>query len=255
MKKRTADKFWFPWWPDKWIFGSVRIEFTPAERGIWVDLLSLASKDDGHIRANEETPYPILQLSGMLLIPEEQLINAIEKFIETEKLIRTECGTLYVSKWDKYQFSDRHRRRVEDTMSENSDTMSEKKTPIIYNSKLNKNILNKNKEEKNKTAPNDKNPSKPTVKIFFDFDSNCWNGIEEKDMDLWKETYPAVDIEHELLEMADWLISNPAKRKSNYRAFISRWLSKEQDRGGSQRGIRNKPSAIDSWVPPEERAK
>ncbi|GAI03977.1 unnamed protein product, partial [marine sediment metagenome] len=56
MKDRTTDKFWFPWWPDKWIFGSVRIEFSPAERGMWVDMLSLASKDNGHIRANEETP-------------------------------------------------------------------------------------------------------------------------------------------------------------------------------------------------------
>jgi len=143
MKKRTADKFWFPWWPDKWIFGSVRIEFTPAERGIWVDMLSLASKDNGHIRANEETPYPLQQLSGMLIINESDLNSAIEKFIKTEKLSRTESGTLYVTKWDKYQFSDRHRRRVEDTMSEKMDTMAEKQTPIIYNSKE-----HKNKEEK-----------------------------------------------------------------------------------------------------------
>ena len=87
MKKRSPDKFWFPFWPDKWIFGSIRIEFNPAERGIWVDLLSLASKDDGHIRANEETPYPLKQLSGMLIIPEEELSAAIEKFIKLKKLI------------------------------------------------------------------------------------------------------------------------------------------------------------------------
>ena len=144
MKKRTPDRFWFPFWPDKWIFGSIRIECSVAERGIWVDLLSLASKDDGHIRANEETPYPLRQLSGMLLIPEDELHSAIEKFIELEKITRTETGTLYVIKWDKYQFTDRHRRRVDCEMSENSDIVSEKKTPILYNK-----ITNNNKKEDN----------------------------------------------------------------------------------------------------------
>ena len=35
--------------------------------------------------------------------------------------------------------------------------------------------------------------------------------------------------------MADWLKSNPEKKKSNYRAFISRWLKKQQDQGGSDK--------------------
>jgi len=142
MKKRTVDRFWFPWWPDKWIFGSVRIEFTPAERGIWVDLLSLASKDDGHIRANEETPYPLQQLAGMLIIPEDELNKAINKFIESGKLTQKESGTLYIAKWDKYQFTDRHKRRVENEMSGKTDTIAGKKDAI-----LNKNTLNKNKIE------------------------------------------------------------------------------------------------------------
>jgi len=144
MKKRVPDKFWFPWWPGKWIFGSVRIEFNPAERGIWVDLLSFASMDDGHIRANEETPYPLQQLAGMLIIPEKELDAAIKKFIKYKKLTRTKTGTLYVTKWEKYQFSDRHKRRVEGEMSEEEDMVSPKKDAIIYNSTLNNNKLNNN---------------------------------------------------------------------------------------------------------------
>ena len=123
MKKRVPDKFWFPWWPGKWIFGSVRIEFSPAERGIWVDLLSFASMDDGHIRANEDTPYLLQQLSGMLIIPEKELEAAINKFIKNKKLTKLKSGTLYVTKWEKYQFSDRHKRRIEDSVEpqENED--------------------------------------------------------------------------------------------------------------------------------------
>jgi len=148
MKDRTTDKFWFPWWPDKWIFGSIRIEFSPAERGIWVDMLSLASKDDGHIRANETTPYPIQQLAGMLIIPENILIEAIEKFIKYEKITRTKQGTLYVTKWDKYQFTDRHKRRINAEMSEESDTMSAEKDAIL-NKSIENNITENNKKEDN----------------------------------------------------------------------------------------------------------
>jgi len=158
MKERSTDKYWFPWWPDKWIFGSIRIECTLVERGIWVDLLSLASKDNGHIRANEETPYPIQQLSGMLIIPEDNLKSAIDKFIKNKKLSREKNGTLYVTKWEKYQFCDRHKRRIEKEMSEKSDTIAKKKDPIIYNNTIKnnkiknniKNNINKNKNLRHK---------------------------------------------------------------------------------------------------------
>lgn len=73
-------------------------------------------------------------------------------------------------------------------------------------------------------------------KIHYDFETSKWKNITEKDMKLWAEAYPACDIKHELLAMADWLESNPEKKKSNYRAFISRWLKKQQDQGGSNKG-------------------
>jgi len=143
MKKRVPDKFWFPWWPDKWIFGSVRIECTPAERGIWVDLLSLASKDNGHIRANEETSYPLQQLAGMLIIPENQLKDAINKFIKCGKLTKNKNGTLYITTWEKYQFSERHKRRLESEMSEKTDTMADDKDAILNNNTVNNNKVDK----------------------------------------------------------------------------------------------------------------
>jgi len=81
--ERDSKMKWFPFWTDKWIFGSMRIECTIIERAIWIDLLALASKDNGFIRANEETPYLITQLAGMLVIKEDQLRNAIHKFIRS----------------------------------------------------------------------------------------------------------------------------------------------------------------------------
>lgn len=47
--------------------------------------------------------------------------------------------------------------------------------------------------------------------------------------------YPAVDVAQELRTMTGWLIANPTKRKTKtgINRFINSWLSKCQDRGGS----------------------
>lgn len=47
--------------------------------------------------------------------------------------------------------------------------------------------------------------------------------------------YPAVDVAQELRTMTGWLIANPTKRKTKtgINRFINAWLSKCQDRGGS----------------------
>lgn len=47
--------------------------------------------------------------------------------------------------------------------------------------------------------------------------------------------YPAVDVAQELRTMTGWLIANPTKRKTRtgINRFINAWLSKCQDRGGS----------------------
>lgn len=55
---------------------------------------------------------------------------------------------------------------------------------------------------------------------------------------LWKDTYPAVDVEQELKRMTAWLDSNPTRKKTRRGIvrFINTWLSREQDRGGTRAG-------------------
>lgn len=54
---------------------------------------------------------------------------------------------------------------------------------------------------------------------------------------IWREAYPAVDIEAELRRMASWLDSNPTRRKTRRGIcrFINTWLARTQDRGGNGR--------------------
>lgn len=124
MIKRTS-RNWIPFWGDKWLFGSMRQEFDVAERGIWWDLMPIAMKDEGFIRANEDTPYLTQQLAGMLIIPEDLLERTIEKFIEKGKYTRLENGTLYITNWNKYCFTDRHMRRFEEESEGNEEQPSQ----------------------------------------------------------------------------------------------------------------------------------
>ena len=76
-------------------------------------------------------------------------------------------------------------------------------------------------------------PARPP-QPFFSFDEKAWINITGEDLARWDKAYPAVNVIQQLTEMEEWLLSNPDKRKKNYRAFITRWLSKEQDHGGDK---------------------
>jgi len=80
--------------------------------------------------------------------------------------------------------------------------------------------LRKNKERSTSTA------------IDFDFSKRGFINILPEDIAGWKEAYPACQIETELKRMVEWILSNPTKRKKNYRRFITNWLARTQEKGG-----------------------
>lgn len=241
MIKRKVDKFWFPWWPDKWIFGSMRIECTPEERGIWVDLLSLASKDDGFIRANEEIPYPIEQLSGTLMIPQETLTNAIEKFINLKdkngngKLTRTKEGTLYVTKWEEYQLSRTAKHYAEKGRGEQNGSHSEEKCKPYY-SKLNESKLNYNKEDEEILTLLSKVKNYP---LNNEKDLGFIKGL--------KTEFPDVDILEKIKQITINWLKFPLTKKSRPRVQIRRWVTNEQK--WQKEGQQERKVGISTHVP------
>lgn len=76
--------------------------------------------------------------------------------------------------------------------------------------------------------------------IHFDFEARKWINIKIEDKSGWLAAYPACDIDLELYKMREWLLANPDKRKKNYRRFIVNWLTRTQDKGGSEK-IRRHP--------------
>ena len=224
MKERSTSTVWFPFWADKWIFGSVRIECTLEERAIWIDLLSFASKDNGHIRANEETPYPLMQLSGMLIIPEDKLKGAIEKFIKIGKLKRDKNNTLYIVKWDKYQFSDRWKREKEkeaDSRGSSEKTEHPSKKPAVYNTIQKNTIQNNSIEEERDINPIERKILNELKKVK-DYPYNFTDTIEYI-RELIVE-FPDIDILDEIQKKVAWWRDNPLTKKSNPHLQLRNWF-------------------------------
>ena len=48
------------------------------------------------------------------------------------------------------------------------------------------------------------------------------------------EAYPDVLVAQEIDRAKLWLEANPAKRKTNVRRFLTNWVSRQQERGGSR---------------------
>lgn len=60
--------------------------------------------------------------------------------------------------------------------------------------------------------------------------------VYSEQMREWAALYPAVNIEQELRNMVGWCKANPSKRKtaSGIMRFITAWLAREQNKGGSR---------------------
>lgn len=68
-----------------------------------------------------------------------------------------------------------------------------------------------------------------------------WQGITDADRQEWAAAFPACDVAGELARATAWLRANPNKaHKSNWRRFFVAWLTRSQDRGGTNRtaGVR-----------------
>ena len=79
-------------------------------------------------------------------------------------------------------------------------------------------------------------PSSEPPVITLPLNDGSEYSVTESDVEGWNISYPAVDVMQQLRNMREWLLSNPTRRKtkSGVRRFITTWLAREQDRGGTR---------------------
>ena len=81
-----------------------------------------------------------------------------------------------------------------------------------------------------------------------------WQGIEDVDRTEWAAAFPACDLAVELAKAHAWCKGNPAKaHKSNWRAFLVRWLNTAQNSGGTHRTAGNRQGTGPPPTPPERK--
>lgn len=77
--------------------------------------------------------------------------------------------------------------------------------------------------------------SQPHSAVSWNADAG-WQGITDADRQEWRQAYPACDLTAELAKATSWLKANPTRaHKSNWRKFVVGWLTRSQDRGGTNR--------------------
>ena len=70
-------------------------------------------------------------------------------------------------------------------------------------------------------------------KIFFNFDTLCFENITVDQVKLWESAYPDVDVVDVVTKKIPvWLDANPEKAKhyKNWKKFLTNWLSRQQAR-------------------------
>ena len=89
--------------------------------------------------------------------------------------------------------------------------------------------------------PRRRKRSQPADAVRWDSESG-WQGITDADRQEWAAAYPACDLTAELAKATAWLKANPTRaHKSNWRRFIVSWLTRSQDKGGTNRTAGNRP--------------
>ena len=91
--------------------------------------------------------------------------------------------------------------------------------------------------------PKRRKRSQPAGGIAWTADAG-WQGITDADRTEWAAAYPACDVAGELLRATSWLKANQSKaHKSNWRRFVVSWLTRSQDKGGTNRTPGVRPDA------------
>jgi hypothetical protein len=86
-------------------------------------------------------------------------------------------------------------------------------------------------------------PAKP--KVAWTAEAG-WTGITDEDRREWAEAYPGAVLAQELAKATAWLKANPSRAgRRNWRAFVVRWLSKCQDKGGTNRETGKRPEDVE----------
>lgn len=253
-----AKQPYIKWYPSDWLSSKKRAMMSYAERGMYIDLLNYSH--GGGLPDDDE------QLRRLLGVDEATFKGASSNLRACFKRIG---NRLYNERWleeeRKYEkFIEGARQGGVNSGKSRNEAEKTSKLPSSYlastfegsakQSYLESNLELETKKALNTFAPEDsknESPTPPTKeKIFFNPDTQLIENISEQQIDIWKRTYPACDVNAEILKASAWQSANPKKLKKDYKRFLNGWLSRCQEYGGTPGYcVSNKLSATTYYDP------
>lgn len=171
-------------------------------------------------------------------ISKKSIEAAIDKLASVGLIVKYEVDGrpyLYFPTWEKHQrVRNKHRKYPEPTDENICRSFDGQATASCQpESNIESNI------------ESNMNPNVSTV-LTLTLNDGSEYGITQDDIEEYKKTYPAVDIEQQFRSMRQWCKDNPTKRKTKtgIRRFVNSWLEREQnkphlhnDKPSDQQGI------------------
>ena len=209
------------------ISNSIRM-LTPLEEVVFIHII-LSCDDFGRFYADPDI------LRGQLFpgrnISVKQVEDSLAKLEEQDMVIRYSCeGLMYLQlvNWLKYQ-----KPRAKESKYPNPPAHADKVPP-------------EPPESEESEQPEDPQKSTPEFISIILNDGSLYP-VTVAAVERYEKLYPSVDVRQELRNMVGWSESNPTKRKTKngIARFITSWLSRKQDSGGTNGIQPRKPSVVE----------
>ena len=151
----------------------------------------------------------------------ERILKTLKIEQQIEQQADSRCRLVTLVSWDRFQFIEQ----------QNGQQVDSNRTAIEHTQECKNERMEESKdisESKDSSCPERKIP--PAPKVGFDQDAHKFTNLDMKIVDLWQETFPAIDVIGEMKKAVAWLLANPKNRKSNYQKFLVSWFSRAQDK-------------------------
>jgi hypothetical protein len=253
---------WMKFYPSDWKGDSALRTCSVAARGVWIDILCAmhTSAKRGYLILPTGAPMHAGHIARMIGIPEAEMLPLLTELEQAGVFSRDANGAIYSRRMVRDETvlqtnrangslggnpmlrrgdnppdnppdnsGDKARSQKSDVRSQKSEGFTE--SLVTENPKHN---------QYRNSAPHRAKPRRDAApRITWGKDG--FANIGEDMQSAWKAAYPACDITRELAKAHAWLVANPTRTKTDYRRFLTSWLSRAQDRGGSQPYQRGNP--------------
>jgi hypothetical protein len=239
---------------------------------MFVYLLLNARHDEGRWQGKEIHAGQLITgrtaLAKNLKMSVQTVRTCLERLKSTSEITihpTNKYSIITVVNWEKFQSYDdetnqqsnqpANQRVTSNQPATNQQLTTNKKGKNVKNGEKNKNTSYSSSEPQ---AASKEQPSEMPPDGIFSLplvDKSLYL-ITQQQIDEWKSLYPAVDVEQEIRKMIGWLNASPDRRKTHkgILRFVNGWLSKTQDRGGTNGYQQSMFRAEENAQKPERRA-